>query len=190
MRRYHSLILLVLIGCKAAIPPSTELSNIKIARDKWGVPHIMAPTDAEVTYGLAWAECEDDFVTLQEQMATGKGLLGQINGKSGAIADFAIKFMGLAEIAQTRYDKEITGDFRKFLESYTEGVNAYAALHPKEVLQKDLFPLTPQDVIVGYLLGNLEVSGAGRDLRKIMNGTIVRELKSGCYGHNFVETRM
>ena len=178
MRFSHLFLLMLLIGCRAAIPPGTELTNIKIARDEWGVPHIIAPTDAEVTYGLAWAECEDDFVTLQEQMAAGKGLLGEINGKSGAIADFAIKFMGLSDIANRKYDEEITGEFRTFLESYTAGANAYAALHPKEVLHKDLFPLTPQDVIVGYLLGNLEVSGAGRDLRKIMNGTIVKELNS------------
>ena len=30
-------------------------SNITIARDSYGVPHIFAKTDAELAYGLAWA---------------------------------------------------------------------------------------------------------------------------------------
>jgi len=30
-----------------------EPSNIEIIRDSYGVPHIYAPTDAEVAYGLA-----------------------------------------------------------------------------------------------------------------------------------------
>ncbi|MDP5120669.1 MAG: penicillin acylase family protein, partial [Spirosomaceae bacterium] len=37
--------------------------NIDIVRDKWGVPHIFGKTDAETSYGLAWANAEDDFKT-------------------------------------------------------------------------------------------------------------------------------
>jgi acyl-homoserine-lactone acylase len=43
--------------CQGQINPN----NITIARDTFGIPHIFAPTDAEVAYGLAWAHCEDDF---------------------------------------------------------------------------------------------------------------------------------
>ncbi|MDG1295664.1 MAG: penicillin acylase family protein, partial [Saprospiraceae bacterium] len=45
-----------------------QLSNIEIVRDSFGVPHIFAPTDEEVAYGLAWATAEDDFVTIQQQL--------------------------------------------------------------------------------------------------------------------------
>ena len=48
--------LLLIIACSPK-PKGVELTNIKIARDAYGVPHIMAKTDAEVAYGLAWAEC-------------------------------------------------------------------------------------------------------------------------------------
>ena len=65
---YFSFLVLLLFGCSSN-PEGEELTNIIIARDVWGVPHIMAKTDAEVAYGLAWVECEDDFVTLQELMA-------------------------------------------------------------------------------------------------------------------------
>ena len=40
-------------------------TKIDIIRDDFGVPHIFAETDAEVSYGLAWAHAEDDFKTIQ-----------------------------------------------------------------------------------------------------------------------------
>src|SRR5258708_19477176 len=39
--------------------------NITIARDSFGVPHIFAPTDPEVAYGLPWPQPEHTFTTLQ-----------------------------------------------------------------------------------------------------------------------------
>ena len=178
MRPTLFILICFLFACSPTPPQGEEFTNIKIARDKWGVPHIFAPTDAEVAYGLAWAECEDDFLTIQEQMAAGQGKLGEIKGQDGLIIDFAVKFMGLAEIATERYDKEVTGGFKTYLESFADGINAYAALHPDEVILDDLFPIRGHDGVVGSLLGNLEVSGASKDLQKIMNGKIAKELKS------------
>jgi acyl-homoserine-lactone acylase len=40
--------------------------RIDIVRDQYGIPHIFGKTDAEVAYGLAWANAEDDFNTIQE----------------------------------------------------------------------------------------------------------------------------
>ena len=38
-------------------------SKITIVRDSFGIPHIFAKTDPEVSYGLAWAYCEDQFAS-------------------------------------------------------------------------------------------------------------------------------
>lgn len=148
--------------------------KITIARDSFGVPHIFAETDAEVAYGLAWAQCEDQFRTMQELMAACKGMLGELKGKDGVIADIGIQFMGIAEFVKANYESEVTGEFRNYLEHFVAGVNAYAAAHPDRVLLKKLFPVTGEDVITGYLLGNVEISGAGADLQKIMSGSIKR----------------
>src|SRR5215207_347137 len=59
-------------------------SAINIIRDAYGVPHIFAKTDAEVSYGLAWAHAEDDFATIQKAFLASKGMLGQHNGREGA----------------------------------------------------------------------------------------------------------
>ena len=49
-------------------------SAIDIVRDSFGVPHIFAKTDREVAYGLAWAEAEDDFKSMQQVLLPTKGL--------------------------------------------------------------------------------------------------------------------
>ena len=173
---YSMLILMFISSCTSGIKHE-EFTSVKIVRDKWGVPHIIAPTDAEVAYGLAWAECEDDFVTMQEQLLAIKGKLGEIKGKDGVVADFAIKFMKLRETAANRYKNELSLNVISLLDHFVAGANAYAATHSKEVIHDELFPLEVPDVVAGYLLGLVEISGAGSDLQKIMDGSIVKYIK-------------
>jgi hypothetical protein len=44
-------------------PPADPVTrhDTRIRRDSFGVPHIDGRTDADVAYGLAYAEAEDDF---------------------------------------------------------------------------------------------------------------------------------
>jgi acyl-homoserine-lactone acylase len=69
---------------------------IEIVRDSYGVPHIYATTDAEVAYGFAWAQAEDDFKTIQQAYLAGNGLLSKFIGLKGASADF------LAQLIQSK----------------------------------------------------------------------------------------
>jgi len=148
--------------------------SITIYRDTWGVPHIHAPTDEEVAYGLAWAQCEDDFNTLQEQMLAIQGRLGEVKGKDGIVVDFGIKFMGIKEKAKASYD-QIDPKVRSILEHFAESVNTYAKKYPEKKILKDKFHVTPYDLVAGSLLGLVEITGAGTDLKKIMNNKISQD---------------
>jgi hypothetical protein len=75
----YLLILFTLFSCREI--EFQEHPDVEIARDEWGAPHIHGKTDIDVVYGLAWAQCEDDFVTLQEQLLAAKGMLGEVNGQ-------------------------------------------------------------------------------------------------------------
>ena len=39
----------------------SQAKKVEIIRDDFGVPHIYGPTDADVVFGLLYAQCEDDF---------------------------------------------------------------------------------------------------------------------------------
>ena len=83
------LVFLVSISGYAQINPD----HIDIIRDAYGVPHVYAPTDAEVAYGFAWAQSEDHFKLMQEAYLAGNGLLSKHIGLKGAPADFLVQFI-------------------------------------------------------------------------------------------------
>src|SRR5689334_17966559 len=55
--------------------------DVRIRRDTWGVPHILGKTDADTAFGLAFAQCEDDFATLQEVALAARGQLAADQGQ-------------------------------------------------------------------------------------------------------------
>jgi acyl-homoserine-lactone acylase len=81
-------------------PPIIRTEQINIARDSFGVPHIFAPTDPEVAYGLAWAHAEDDFATMQMLILTGKGKVATHLGKKGAPIDFVFGLLNTKATVQ------------------------------------------------------------------------------------------
>lgn len=141
--------------------------NIKIVRDKWGVPHIYAKTDAEVSYGLAWANAEDDFKTMQLTMLAGKGMVGKLKGKDGATIDYVVALLRCREVVEEQYDKALSPEYKALIEGYVAGINAYAAKHPEEVLVKGSFPTNTKEYTTSTVLSLSMISGVDAVLQKI-----------------------
>ncbi|MBA4260072.1 MAG: peptidase S45 [Chitinophaga sp.] len=160
--------LLFTIHSQAQINPT----KIDIIRDKYGVPHIFGKTDPEVAYGLAWAHAEDDFTTIQQSLLAGKAMLAQYQGKKGASIDYIVHLLRIPELVEERYESDLAPDFKKLLEGYCAGLNAYAAKHPKEVLLKKAFPVTPKDMVQYSVLQLCVLSGADKALAAIFGGTV------------------
>lgn len=151
---------------------SIDPSAIDIIRDAYGVPHIFAKTDPEVAYGLAWAHAEDDFQTIQKSFLAAKGMLGQQTGREGATIDYIVSLLRIRELVDSLYDDSISPYYKTVLEGYAEGFNAFARTHPKEVLEKRAFPITPKDVI-GYSVLQLAIGcGVDEALKKIYGGNV------------------
>jgi len=120
--------------------------HIEIVRDNYGVPHIYAPTDAEVAYGFAWAQAEDHFKLIQEGYLAGNGLLGKLIGLKGAGADFLTQLIQSEETVD-KYYNTLDKKFIALAEAFAEGLNAYSNKHPEEILEKKLFPLTVKKLL-------------------------------------------
>ncbi|MES2730095.1 MAG: penicillin acylase family protein [Bacteroidota bacterium] len=161
---------IVLLSNPANAQQQIQPDSVTIARDKWGVPHIFAKTDPEVAYGLAWAHAEDDFKTIQLTLLAGKGMLGQLKGKEGAEVDYVVALLRARELAIARYNTDLSADYKRLLEGYVQGLNDYARTHPREVLVKKSFPITPQDHVATAVLSLSIVSGADDVLKAIFSG--------------------
>ena len=120
--------------------------HIEIIRDNYGVPHIYAPTDAEVAYGFAWAQAEDHFKLIQEAYLAGNGLLGKLIGLKGAGADFLTQLIQSEETVD-KYYNTLDKKFIALAEAFAAGLNAYSKKHPEEILEKKLFPLTVKKLL-------------------------------------------
>ena len=120
--------------------------RIEIIRDNYGVPHIYAPSDAEVAYGFAWAQAEDHFKLIQEGYLAGNGLLGKLIGLKGAGADFLTQLIQSEETVD-KYYNTLDKKFIALTEAFAAGLNAYAKKYPEQILEKKLFPLTVKKLL-------------------------------------------
>ncbi|CAM3838916.1 penicillin acylase family protein [Aquirufa aurantiipilula] len=151
--------------------PIIRTDKIQIARDSYGVPHIFAPTDPEVAYGLAWAHAEDDFKTIQTLILTGKGKLGTYLGKKGAPVDYVFGLLQTKKVVEEQIST-MDPKFILLIKGYLLGLTAYAEAHPKEVLNKHVFPISVEEYLSTTVFSVAVFCGVERTLPKLLNGSI------------------
>lgn len=150
--------------------PKIDPHNITIIRDSFGIPHIFAKTDAEVAYGLAWVNDEDAFAEAQNLVYIGKGYMGRKDGIEGAKTDFFVHAIGARQLVEEHYDKDLSPEFKKYLDGFVQGLNAYAAAHPNEVKVKSAFPASPKDILTSYVVTMAALSRAPDYVGDIVGG--------------------
>lgn len=172
-----ALLLLVAIGLavwepltatRAAAPPPRAY-DVEIVRDSFGVPHIFGATDPDVAYGIAWAQAEDDFPTLQQVLAMTRGRMGAITGADGAKGDYAGHLLNVRATVERDYDAQ-PADVRALLDGYASGLNRYAETHGDEVALAKLFPLNGRDVAAGFVLRSPFFFGLDKALGALTEG--------------------
>ena len=149
---------------------SVNPTKIDIVRDTFGVPHIFAKTNVEAVYGLAWAQCEDNFKTMQELIALSKGMNGELKGKEGAVTDFIAQMFEVDKVIDARFDKDISPEFHSIMRSYLSAFNHYAETHAQDILVKKLFPVSEKDALKGFVFNFLLMNHAVVDIAKVFKG--------------------
>ncbi len=157
----------------AGVEPEKRDYQVEIYRDEFGVPHIFGKTDADVSYGIAWAHSEDDFSTLQDVAAMTRGRLGAITGAEGAQVDYVAHLLKVRKTVADKYD-ELPADVQALLDGYAAGMNHYAETHADEVALTGLFPINGRDVAAGFALRSPFFYGLNRTLEPLVAGTELR----------------
>lgn len=161
-------------------------NDVTIARDNYGVPHIFGKTDADVAYGLAWANAEDAFNVMQELILTSKGMMGRYKGKDGAAIDYVMNSIGCKRTVKDKMATDLSADYLRYLEGYCQGLNAYAKAHPDEVWVKAAFPVVPADMLQGFMISLTALSFSHREIEGVLKGKYdsVNVFKDKPYGSN------
>ena len=137
------LVLILLVGLSACSGPPvaeapadpevaawrTRADGVTIIRDDWGVPHIYGKTDADVVFGLMYAQAEDDFNRVETNFINSQGRLAEAEGEKEIYRDLRMKlFIDPADM-QRQYD-ESPPWLKALMDAWADGLNFYLATHP------------------------------------------------------------
>ena len=149
-----------------------------IHRDEWGVPRVIADTDAELAFGFAFAHAEDDFATIQDALRTALGPDMKAEGESEARLAYLIQSLDIVDLSRDEYETQLDADTRALLDGYADGLNYYAALNGSERVD-DLFPVTGQDVAALSAFFSPLFFGMSGTLTRLTNPEVERSVSEG-----------
>src|SRR5688572_8734117 len=140
MKKIALLLALTIAGCsgpRTAVAPEgpevaawkTRAEAITIVRDDWGVPHIYGKTDADVVFGLMYAQAEDDFNRVETNFINSQGRLAEAEGEKEIWRDLRMKlFIDPADL-KAKYN-ESPPWLKALMDAWADGLNYYLATHP------------------------------------------------------------
>ncbi|MDP2884944.1 MAG: penicillin acylase family protein [Ignavibacteria bacterium] len=106
-----------------------QASRVTIIRDTWGVPHIYGKTDADVVFGLLYAQCEDDFRRVEMNYIEKLGRMAELRGAAALVNDLYIRLIIDSVEAVADYRKSPAW-LKKLMNAYADGINYFLHTHP------------------------------------------------------------
>ncbi|MBI1810290.1 MAG: acylase [Gemmatimonadetes bacterium] len=180
MAPHRRLLALALLAsaCGGAWRPDDSIAaartfDVRILRDTFGVPHVRGHTDADVAFGVAYAQAEDDWPTLEQVFAGTRARAAALVGKDGAGVDYVMHLLRVREDIAAKARTDIDSATWKLVDGYAAGINYYAARHPAEVsgVVRALLPMTGADVVAGFVLKSPFFFGFDAVLNALVNNT-------------------
>ncbi|MEJ7674784.1 MAG: penicillin acylase family protein [Chitinophagaceae bacterium] len=112
-----------------------QANQVTIIRDNWGVPHIYGISDADVVFGLMYAQCEDNYWQLEESGIRALGRAAEIYGEKELQSDAGVALFECVNKGKEAYAKADLF-LKKLCDAAAAGINFY--LHKQPDLEKRL----------------------------------------------------
>lgn len=140
MKKLLVLFVLLAAACSSAPIPRSDTSSlaewreraagITIVRDDWGVPHIYGRTDADVVFGLMYAQAEDDFNRVETNYLLSLGRLAEAEGEAEIWRDLRMKLFIDPQQLKVMYG-DSPAWLKELMDAWADGLNFYLATHPE-----------------------------------------------------------
>ncbi|MBV8820131.1 MAG: penicillin acylase family protein [Acidobacteriaceae bacterium] len=156
--RFLSFALAALCSASAQAGVAVPTSGTEILWDRYGVPHIFAPDHVSLFYAYGYAQMEAHSELLVRLYAQSRGRSAEYYGdlkssvREGAQTyletDRWVRENGIPERAE-QWAKLQTPEFRKLLDAFAAGLNAWADKHRSEMSAeaRSVLPLSTADVL-------------------------------------------
>jgi penicillin amidase len=116
--------------CRRRVPPPQGShkvgglqGQVRIERDRWGIPHIHADNERNLFFGFGYATAQDRLFQLDYLRRKARGRLAEILGAEAIESDMLFRTIGLAQIAEKEWTT-LPPEVRELLSAYTAGINA------------------------------------------------------------------
>lgn len=106
-----------------------QAQRVTIIRDNWGIPHIYGKTDADVVFGMLYAQCEDDFLRVEDNYITAIGRMAEVEGENALYQDLRARLFLDTTQAIAIYQKSPAW-MKDLLHAFADGMNYYLYTHP------------------------------------------------------------
>ena len=107
-----------------------QAKRVEIIRDDFGVPHIYGSRDADVVFGLLYAQCEDDFRRVERNYLWALGRLAELEGEKELYSDLRAQLYMTTAEAKDAYQKAPEW-LKELCVAFADGINYYLNTHPE-----------------------------------------------------------
>jgi acyl-homoserine-lactone acylase len=116
--------------------------------DSYGVPHIYAKDEAGAFRGFGWAQAKSHGNVILRLYGQARGRAAEYWGASYADDDRWMLANGIPDRAELWYRQQ-PAQFRRDLDAFASGINAFAAAHPGELDPevRRVLPITGVDIV-------------------------------------------
>ena len=125
-----SLALLQGVGDLETTRFAKEARNVTIIRDDWGIAHVYGKTDADVVFGMEYAQAEDDFNRVETNYINAMGRLAEAEGESKVYQDLRMKLFIDPEDMKSNYEASPEW-LKSLMAAFADGLNYYLLKHPE-----------------------------------------------------------
>lgn len=108
--------------------------EVRILRDPYGVPHIVAARESDAYFAVGYVHAQDRLWQMELTRRAGLGTLAAVLGEPALPIDKMFRTLGVGDMSR-RSASVLDAPTRTALESYAAGVNAFIASH------KGAFPI-------------------------------------------------
>ncbi len=99
---------------------------VEVLRDRWGIPHIYAQSQADLFFAQGFVTAQDRLWQMELFRRTAQGKLSEVIGAVALDTDRASRTFGFARLARADLDG-LEDDLHSAIAAYTRGVNAFLA---------------------------------------------------------------
>lgn len=102
-------------------------ASISVVRDRFGVPHIFAPSLYGVFYGSGYVQAQDRLAQMELYRRTARGELAELMGESALEQDKQRRILGYTEAERWEQFAALSAEEQLVLKAFADGVNAVIA---------------------------------------------------------------